>query len=182
VAPAAWQAGAPAALVQASADALPFTPASFDLVISTVSFHHWNSQRAGIAEAGGCFVLADLARRRLPAGVLRAGQAPGPDAHPARDYPVLAAAGDLPVICRLLCLAALAPVIQGVHEGRGWRVTGRPGSGRHDPVVAKMNGSAKIVNSETLPVCFLVSSWPASLGRASVVATRIASRRGASVV
>jgi SAM-dependent methyltransferase len=60
VAPAAWQAGVPAALVQASADALPFASASFDLVISTVSFHHWNSQRAGIAEAGGCFVLADL--------------------------------------------------------------------------------------------------------------------------
>ncbi len=38
----------------------------FDLVISTVSFHHWASQRAGLAEArrvltpGGVFVLADL--------------------------------------------------------------------------------------------------------------------------
>jgi hypothetical protein len=61
-------------------------------------------------------------------------------------------------------------------------MAGRPGSGRHDPVVAEMNGSAKIVNSGILLVCFLVSSWPASLGRASVVATRIASGRGASVV
>ncbi len=46
--------------------ALPFANASFDLVTSTVSFHHWNDQRAGLAEAGrvlasgGVFVLADL--------------------------------------------------------------------------------------------------------------------------
>jgi ubiquinone/menaquinone biosynthesis C-methylase UbiE len=63
---AARQAEVPASLVQATAGALPFASASFDLVISTVSFHHWNSQRAGIAEAGrvltpcGFFVLADL--------------------------------------------------------------------------------------------------------------------------
>jgi SAM-dependent methyltransferase len=31
-----------------AAGALPFADASFDLVVSTVSFHHWHSQHAGI--------------------------------------------------------------------------------------------------------------------------------------
>lgn len=63
---AAQRAGVPAALAQASSAALPFTDDSFDLVISTMSFHHWADQRAGLAEAGrvlapdGVFVLADL--------------------------------------------------------------------------------------------------------------------------
>lgn len=63
---AARQAGIPAGLVQATAGALPFSGATFDLVISTVSFHHWASQRDGLAEVrrvltpGGIFVLADL--------------------------------------------------------------------------------------------------------------------------
>ncbi len=63
---AARQAGVPAGLVQATAGALPFAGATFDLVISTVSFHHWASQRDGLAEVrrvlapGGIFVLADL--------------------------------------------------------------------------------------------------------------------------
>ena len=62
----ARQAGVPAGLVQATAGELPFAGASFGLVISTVSFHHWASQRAGLAEvrrvlaSGGLFVLADL--------------------------------------------------------------------------------------------------------------------------
>ena len=55
----------PAGLVRATAGALPFADATFDLVISTVSFHHWASQRDGLAEvrrvlAPGIFVLADL--------------------------------------------------------------------------------------------------------------------------
>ena len=63
---AARQAGLPAGLVQATAAGLPFAGATFDLVISTVSFHHWASQRDGLAEVrrvlapGGLFVLADL--------------------------------------------------------------------------------------------------------------------------
>jgi SAM-dependent methyltransferase len=62
----ARQTGVPAGLVQATAGELPFAGASFGLMISTVSFHHWASQRAGLAEVGrvlapgGMFVLADL--------------------------------------------------------------------------------------------------------------------------
>jgi ubiquinone/menaquinone biosynthesis C-methylase UbiE len=58
--------GAPIGLVRAIADALPFADATFDLVVSTVSFHHWARQSAGLAEVGrvlapgGIFVLADL--------------------------------------------------------------------------------------------------------------------------
>ncbi len=63
---AARQSGVPAGLVQGTADSLPFACATFDLVISTVSFHHWASQSDGLAEVGrvlapgGIFVLADL--------------------------------------------------------------------------------------------------------------------------
>jgi ubiquinone/menaquinone biosynthesis C-methylase UbiE len=62
----ARQAGIPAALAQAGAAALPFRSQAFDLVTSTVSFHHWGDQTAGLAEVGrvlapgGVFVLTDL--------------------------------------------------------------------------------------------------------------------------
>lgn len=63
---AARRADVPAGLARADAVALPFADESFDLVASTVSFHHWSDQRAGLAEAGrvlapgGVFLLADL--------------------------------------------------------------------------------------------------------------------------
>lgn len=47
------------------AEALPFPDARFDLITSTVSFHHWADQAAGVREAGrvlrpeGRLVLAD---------------------------------------------------------------------------------------------------------------------------
>jgi ubiquinone/menaquinone biosynthesis C-methylase UbiE len=52
-------------LEQAFAERLPFPPAHFDLVISTVSFHHWADQGAGLSEVGrvlrphGRLVLVD---------------------------------------------------------------------------------------------------------------------------
>jgi ubiquinone/menaquinone biosynthesis C-methylase UbiE len=52
--------------LQCSAERLPFSGASFDLVISTTSFDHWTDQAAGLAEChrvlapGGRLVLADL--------------------------------------------------------------------------------------------------------------------------
>jgi ubiquinone/menaquinone biosynthesis C-methylase UbiE len=51
---------------QATAERLPFADAQFDLVFSTMTFHHWNDQRAGIAEVarvlkpGGRWLLADF--------------------------------------------------------------------------------------------------------------------------
>ena len=53
-------------LAQASAEQLPFGTASFDLVVSTVSFDHWADQATGLAEVarvlrpGGRLVLVDL--------------------------------------------------------------------------------------------------------------------------
>jgi len=50
----------------ATAEALPFEPASFDLVVSTLSFDHWSNQRAGLLECArvlrdeGRLVLTDL--------------------------------------------------------------------------------------------------------------------------
>jgi ubiquinone/menaquinone biosynthesis C-methylase UbiE len=53
-------------LRQAVAEKLPFPDGSFDLVFSTMTFHHWADQRAGIAEVGrvltpsGRWLLADF--------------------------------------------------------------------------------------------------------------------------
>jgi hypothetical protein len=54
-----------------------------------------------------------------------------------------------------------------------WR--GRPGKGNQVSANAQVTRQAEI---RELPVYFFVSSWPTALGRASVVATGIASRRG----
>lgn len=51
---------------EATAERLPFQDAQFDLVFSTMTFHHWSNQRAGIAEVarilkpGGRWLLADF--------------------------------------------------------------------------------------------------------------------------
>jgi ubiquinone/menaquinone biosynthesis C-methylase UbiE len=49
-----------------SGEALPLEDASVDLALSTISFHHWHDQAAGVREVarvlrpGGCFLLADF--------------------------------------------------------------------------------------------------------------------------
>ena len=49
------------------AETLPLPDASVDLVFSTMSFHHWHDQQAGVREIarvlrpGGHFILADIA-------------------------------------------------------------------------------------------------------------------------
>ncbi len=54
------------------ASALPVGEASFDVVFSTMSFHHWGDQASGIREVarvlrhGGLFVLADVNKPPLP--------------------------------------------------------------------------------------------------------------------
>jgi ubiquinone/menaquinone biosynthesis C-methylase UbiE len=62
----AWRGDGPARFVRAAAEALPFEDGEFDLVMSTVSFHHWQDQQAGLNEIGrvlapeGSVVLADM--------------------------------------------------------------------------------------------------------------------------
>jgi ubiquinone/menaquinone biosynthesis C-methylase UbiE len=58
---------------QATAEKLPFRDAQFDLVFSTMTFHHWSDQQNGIAEVarvltpGGRWLLADF----VPSGLGR---------------------------------------------------------------------------------------------------------------
>ena len=62
----AWRGDRPARFVQAAAEHLPFEGGEFELVTSTVSFHHWQDQQAGLNEIGrvlapgGSVVLADI--------------------------------------------------------------------------------------------------------------------------
>jgi ubiquinone/menaquinone biosynthesis C-methylase UbiE len=58
---------------QATAESLPFPDRTFDLVFSTMTFHHWSDQEKGIAEIqrvlapGGQWLLADF----MPSGFMR---------------------------------------------------------------------------------------------------------------
>ncbi len=58
---------------QATAEELPFPNSDFNLVFSTMTFHHWHDQGQGIAEVarvlapGGRWLLADF----MPAGAMR---------------------------------------------------------------------------------------------------------------
>jgi ubiquinone/menaquinone biosynthesis C-methylase UbiE len=58
---------------QATAEALPFPDHTFDLVFSTMTFHHWSDQEKGIAEIhrvlapDGKWLLADF----MPSGFMR---------------------------------------------------------------------------------------------------------------
>jgi ubiquinone/menaquinone biosynthesis C-methylase UbiE len=56
---------------QATAEELPFPDSHFDLVFSTLTFHHWHDQGKGVAEVarvlapGGRWLLADFMARGL---------------------------------------------------------------------------------------------------------------------
>ena len=64
-------AGAPIHFQQATAEALPFADGQFDLVFSTMTFHHWADQRKGVTEVArvlapnGRWLLADFVGRGL---------------------------------------------------------------------------------------------------------------------
>ena len=75
-------------LARAVAEHLPFRDASFDLVVSTVSFDHWTDQPAGLAEAARVLRAAGAGRPvrdRLAAPDHRPGAAAGPRPHHRRD-------------------------------------------------------------------------------------------------
>jgi ubiquinone/menaquinone biosynthesis C-methylase UbiE len=61
------------------AESLPLPDASADLVLSTLSFHHWHDQAAGlreiarVARPGGHFILADFALPRVLGRLTRHG-------------------------------------------------------------------------------------------------------------
>ena len=77
-------AGSAITLSLATAEALPFPAASFDIVFSTMTFHHWTDQAKGIAEVArvltprGRWLLADFVARSwmLPFRALFARQVP----------------------------------------------------------------------------------------------------------
>lgn len=56
--------------VNGSVEKLPFPDAHFDLVLTTLSFHHWSDQQKGLHEirrvlrGGGLFVLTDILTAR----------------------------------------------------------------------------------------------------------------------
>jgi len=62
---------------RAVAESLPFPDGSFDLVFSTMTFHHWSDQEKGVAEVrrvltpGGRWLLADVVADGLMALVFR---------------------------------------------------------------------------------------------------------------
>ncbi len=62
---------------EAVAEALPFADSTFDVVMSTLTFHHWSDQQMGIAEVrrllapGGRWILADFVGNGLTAVITR---------------------------------------------------------------------------------------------------------------
>jgi ubiquinone/menaquinone biosynthesis C-methylase UbiE len=64
-------AGAPIHIQEATAEALPFGDGQFDLVFSTMTFHHWADQRRGVSEVArvlapnGRWLLADFVGKGL---------------------------------------------------------------------------------------------------------------------
>ena len=68
---AALAAGKHIDFVNGSVEKLPFPDAHFDLVLTTLSFHHWADQQQGLHEIrrvlrdGGLFVLTDILAGQL---------------------------------------------------------------------------------------------------------------------
>ena len=67
-----WEADDQPSFVVGNAAALPFPDGAFDLVVSTLSMHHWDDAAAGLTEIarvlrpGGRALIWDLRRRRVP--------------------------------------------------------------------------------------------------------------------
>ncbi|HYY09144.1 MAG TPA: class I SAM-dependent methyltransferase [Actinomycetota bacterium] len=78
-----WEADDQPSFVVGNAAALPFPDGAFDLVVSTLSMHHWDDAAAGLTEIarvlrpGGRALIWDLRPGRLPLH----GSVPDPAAH-----------------------------------------------------------------------------------------------------
>ena len=88
-----------ATLSVAVAESLPLPDASVDVALSTLSFHHWNDQSAGVREIarvlrpGGCFVLADIPGTPGYTWIIRHFPVPDRPATPAEIRSFFAQAG-----------------------------------------------------------------------------------------
>ena len=66
-----------ATIYLAAAESLPLADSSVDVVLSSISFHHWSDQLAALREisrvlrSGGCFCLADISMPLWLAKLLR---------------------------------------------------------------------------------------------------------------
>jgi len=66
-----------ATIYLAAAESLPLADSSVDVVLSSISFHHWSDQLGALKEirrvlrAGGCFCLADISAPSWLAKLLR---------------------------------------------------------------------------------------------------------------
>ncbi len=75
-----------ATIYLAAAESLPLADCSVDVVLSSISFHHWSDQIAALREirrvlrAGGCFCLADISMPVWLAKLLRHSKVKSPAA------------------------------------------------------------------------------------------------------
>jgi ubiquinone/menaquinone biosynthesis C-methylase UbiE len=75
-----------AAIYLAAAESLPLSDSSVDVVLSSISFHHWSDQLGALREisrvlrAGGCFCLADISVPAWLAKLLRHSKVKSPAA------------------------------------------------------------------------------------------------------
>ena len=97
-----------------SGEALPLEDASVDLALSTMSFHHWRDQAAGVREVArvlrpaGAFLLADFTISPWLVGLL-----PRSRFHSAAQLRALFAQAGLPVQAQPATLARLVRITIG---------------------------------------------------------------------
>jgi ubiquinone/menaquinone biosynthesis C-methylase UbiE len=75
-----------ATIYLAAAESLPLADSSVDVVLSSISFHHWSDQLAALREisrvlrSGGCFCLADISMPEWLAKLFRRSKVKSPAA------------------------------------------------------------------------------------------------------
>jgi ubiquinone/menaquinone biosynthesis C-methylase UbiE len=123
-------------LARAVAEQLPFRVASFDLVVTTVSFDHWTDQPAGLAEVArvlrpaGRLVLVDLFAIGLLRPITALGRRRDRVHTTAEMHAMLAAARLAPVGWQRVFDLGPLPLVRAVVAARH----GDPDHGRGDAV------------------------------------------------